>query len=103
MAATAVQIAGHFGGSAVSMERLLGIDIAMLPECLALSHFLAAIHNAHYGQPADVVTAAIVSIREAFSAQLVDGPSVRLARAPPVYPILGHSVLVPRRFNLRVS
>ena len=73
-----------------------------LEEAVVQSTQIGAVNGWLRGQPAEVVTAAIVYIREAFSAPL-DDPSVRLARAPPVYPILGHSVLVPRRFKHRVS
>lgn len=51
MAATAARLSNND----TPLERFLKIDDGMKPECLTLGHFLAAIHNAHYGQTQDVV------------------------------------------------
>ncbi|MCI0357900.1 MAG: hypothetical protein L0211_05350 [Planctomycetaceae bacterium] len=50
MAATAAQLAPRLGRAVTPVGRFLRVDMPMSPSCLAMSHFLAAIHNAHYGQ-----------------------------------------------------
>lgn len=55
MASAAAQLAGRIGGAGITLERFLNVDQQLQPECTALTHFLAAIHNAHYGQNRDVL------------------------------------------------
>ena len=50
MAATAAALGPRMGGPATALQRLRSVDMPLSPDRLALSHFLAAIHNAHYGQ-----------------------------------------------------
>lgn len=50
MAATAARLVLHLGGPSMAATDLGAAPIAVDPEDEAVAHFLAAIHNAHYGQ-----------------------------------------------------
>jgi len=54
-AATAAVLGPRLGGPVTPLERLHSVDVPLAPDRLALSHFLAAIHNAHYGQDQEVL------------------------------------------------
>jgi hypothetical protein len=55
MSEVATQVAQRLGFTPMGVERLREIDTGVTPYDEALAHFMAALHNAHYGQPYDTL------------------------------------------------
>jgi hypothetical protein len=54
-AASAARLADQLGAPATTVEELLPGLTRPAPAALAVAHFLAAVHNSHYGQPAQIL------------------------------------------------
>ncbi|MFE1748948.1 hypothetical protein ACFW88_00070 [Streptomyces anandii] len=54
-AAAAARLADQLGAPATTTEELLSAQTRPASATLAVAHFLAAVHNSHYGQPAHIL------------------------------------------------